>query len=251
MQILTRISGASLAVVCAVAIAGCGGDDENEPVGDVPTIGGGSTDTSDPTEPADDGTDTGAPDDSGTTSAPPDDAPTDEAPSTEPADDGTATEPADDGSSTGAPDASSLEGQTAAAFQAITLAEQEVSGVAYELDTEDDDTLWSIDVNADGADHQVIVDWEGTEVVRSSPDGSVDSDDVGKLQVVSLGIQEAIVAAAAQATGDLRSVDLNTENGVVVWEVGFEDGGRDIDVYVNAITGEVTVDNDDNDNDDD
>lgn len=231
MKKSTRISSITFALALAVGVAGCGGDEDTEPLGDVPTIGSGAEPTDQSTGDTDD---TDAADDTG--------APTDDTGSATGDDDDTATDDVDDSTATGGagkPDspATETDGQTAQAIAAINLAEQEVGGVAYELDDEDDQSGWKVDVNVDGRDYEVLVNWEGTEVIRSSADGTVDSDDIGKLQVVTLTIQEGIEAAFGEVPGHVVAVDLETENGVVVWEVEFDDNDRD--VYVNAQDGSI------------
>lgn len=119
------------------------------------------------------------------------------------------------------------------------LAETHAGGVAYELDDEDDDASWEIDVNAGGTDVEVRVTWQGTEVLSVESDGSVDDDDLRKLSQVALSLSDAIVVANDHAGGRVAQVDLDSENGVVVWEVEFEDGDIDWDVTVNAHNGEI------------
>lgn len=236
MKTTTRIASATFATAIAVALAGCG-DDDNEPLGDVPTVGNDTEDDTGeaPDEGSDTGEATGAPDDADATGA------ADAGEGGDATDDPTeATDEGDDSTEgPGGVDASALEGQNAAAYAAIELAEQEVGGVAYELDDEDDGSAWKVDVNVDGTDHEVTVNGEGTEVISSSSDGAVDSDDLGKLQVVTLNILDALVLASEEVSGDVVAIDLNTENGVVVWEIEFEDGQIDREVYLNAQSGEV------------
>lgn len=229
MKTTTRIASVSLAAALTVAVAGCGSDDDSEPIGDVPTVGGetptdddtatdDAEDTSAPTAPGDDATET-ADDTSGRTESP----------------DETATESPDESAGDEVP--ANLDGQTLAAYQAIVLAERELGDRAYELDLDDD--TWVIDLNAKGVKLEAVVSLDGAEILSSSNEGSVDSDDIGKMQVATIMILEAIEISYGEVPGHVTAIDLETENGVVVWEVEFDDGDDDRDVYVNAQTGEI------------
>ena len=132
-----------------------------------------------------------------------------------------------------------LDDVTRAALAGIDLAEADSGGQAFQIDDEDDQSAWEIDINVQGEELDVLVNWGGTEIVSSMADGSVDSDTLERLGASTLTIQEAIRIAGAEASGSLEEAELDREDGVTVWEVTFGDGSSDTDVRVDAATGEV------------
>lgn len=152
---------------------------------------------------------------------------------------GATTEPAP-GGTTGTGDGApgEVDGITAAALAAIDLAEADSGGVAFELDDEDDSS-WKIDLAVGGTEVEAVVNWAGTELLSSRDEGSVDGDDRRKLDAATVTIQEAITIAAERAGGHVTDVELSTENGVIVWDVEFDDGPDDWEIHVDVRTGEV------------
>lgn len=133
----------------------------------------------------------------------------------------------------------SLDAITQQALDAIALAESHAGGTAYELDDEDDESAWKIDVAVDGRSVEVEVNWAGTEVLSTENDDELDADDREDLTQVSYSMSNAIVTAAAEVSGHVVSVDLSSDDGVIAWEVEFENGNDDVEVYVDAATGDV------------
>lgn len=175
-----------------------------------------------------------SPDDSGLESTPP---PETAEPAPE-ADDETADQDATDDEATDTSDAD-LDDVTRAALAALDLAEAEAGGQAFHIDDEDDKTAWEVEVNAQGEEFDVVVNWAGSEVQSSTPDGAVDSDTIEKLGGSTLTIQEAIHIAGAEAQGSLEDAEIDREDSIIVWEVTFDDGTTDTDVRIDANTGEV------------
>lgn len=153
--------------------------------------------------------------------------------------------PTTDGSEANPDENSPTEGEldevTRAALAAIDLAERETGGVAYELSDDDDETKWEVDIAHGDRDIEVHVNWAGTEILRTEADDQVDDDTLAKLDVATITIREAITAAVPHTQGDGRidEAELDEENGVVTWEVTFDDNSRDMKVYVDAVSGEV------------
>lgn len=127
---------------------------------------------------------------------------------------------------------------TQAALKAIDLAEAETGGLVYAIDAENEDR-WEIDVNANGNEIEVDVSWDGTKVLSSNKDGKVDTDTLGELKQAKLTIQDAIHASVPHANGYLDEAEIDTENGVVVWEVSFEDSGTEWAIDIDVSTGEI------------
>lgn len=127
-----------------------------------------------------------------------------------------------------------------AALAAIATAEQEAGGTAYELDDQDDDGTWEVDVAVGDRSVEVTVSADGSEVVRTDDDGRLDGDDRRALDAATTGLVDAITTALAEVDGTLDDVELDDEGGTFAWEVSIdEQGGGDVEVYVDVTTGKV------------
>lgn len=202
---LALAAGAAL-----VATAACGNGDATE------------TETLDPPVPVTPEGEDVTPDDDGTgtaTTDAPDDAATDDAP--------------DSGAGGAVPP--EYEGVLAA----IDLAVAEHEGAqAFELDDNDDG--WEVDVAVGDEEIEVRVSADGTQILSSERDGSVDSDDRAGLDAAGgFTLAEAVRAAITEygGTAPVDDASISDEDGgTFAWEVGFTD---DVEVYLDIATGEV------------
>lgn len=203
----SRTMTAALALALAVGLTACGSDDD---AGDGATVGstGAATTTTDATTAVTDDDDTS--DDGGTASS----------------------------------DASGTADLTAAALQAVATAEAETGGTAYAVDDQDDDGGWEVDVATADRSVEVTVSPDGLTVVGTEDD-DLDDDDRAMVEAADITLQEAVEAAVAEAGGVLDDAELDEEDGSPVWEVTLDrtDGGDDdVDVRVDAVTGDVSRD---------
>ncbi|ERG64085.1 MULTISPECIES: PepSY domain-containing protein [Agrococcus] len=125
------------------------------------------------------------------------------------------------------------------AIAAIERAEEETGGVAYEIDNEDQDRAWEIDI-ADGTRQiTVIVSGDGSSIVSTSDDAEeVDADDRAALDAAGITLVEALEAAADEI-GEGSAFDdasLEDEGDAQAWQVSFEDGGE---VFVSIADGSI------------
>lgn len=126
---------------------------------------------------------------------------------------------------------------------AIALAEDHAGGSAFELD-DGDDGIWEVNVAVGSDDIEVDVSNDGTQVLDSSRDGSVDSDDAASLEQSEISLEDAVRIAIIEygGTAPIDDVDIaSVRGGDYAWEVGFTD---DVDVYVNLDGSILRVDND-------
>lgn len=152
-------------------------------------------------------------------------AATDDTPVAEPTDDGGQDQPAPSG-----------DVDLDQVAQAIALAESETGGTAYEIDDEDNDTAWEIDVLLpDGTAKEVKVNREGTEVLK------VEDESTEHTQLPSTTLMDAIRAALDHTPGVLDDAELDDEDGQIVWKVEVDktDSGDDVDLYLDVETLEV------------
>ncbi|QLQ10244.1 MAG: PepSY domain-containing protein [Nocardioidaceae bacterium] len=125
------------------------------------------------------------------------------------------------------------------AVAAVTLAESEVGGTAFELD-EEGRSGWDVDLVADNEVTEVRVNRDGTKVEKAQSDGRIDADDRLRLERATVSLADAITTAAGEVTGLVKGVELDRHRvTTVVWKVEIYDGDDDIDVSVDVSSGEV------------
>lgn len=130
---------------------------------------------------------------------------------------------------------------------AIEAAEAYVGpeGFAFDLeredDDDDDDEIFNIDVAEGTTVHEIDILADGTARLDETETHELDGDDQREIETAELTMIEAIEIALGHHNGTIEEVELETENGQVVWSIDFEDDGQD-DIHVNAVTGEITTD---------
>ena len=169
-----------------------------------------------------------------------------------------ASTPATDDASTTSASASSSASSTAAAASSGSgtgqaddpayavidaVLEKHGDGIIVEVDANDDDTTWEVDVvvGEEVKELDVTADGDITETDRES-----DSEDVQKAKEAEVTAKQALDTAREGRDGvTLDEMDLEDDNGTLQWEVGFdrEDGSDGPEVEIDATSGEVlTVD---------
>lgn len=138
--------------------------------------------------------------------------------------------------------ATSDAGTRAGLLAAIALAEEDAGGTAFEVDV--DDGGFNVRVAVDGQEVEVDTDADGTEVLRTDPDGALDRDDAEGLDAAQVGLAEAIEIAAAEHGGEaaVDDIDLSRETAGFVWDVAFVD---DVEIRVDVVGGSAVRSTDD------
>ena len=155
--------------------------------------------------------------------------------------------PGDDATSETAPASSSGSDMWHAAIEA---AEQEADGTAYEIDDQDDDETWEVDVAKGKTSSEVQIAADGT--VRGEDDTDLDDDDRAGLAAAKITLVEAIEAALEEADGSLDDAELEEEGGKHFWQVTVDTADRtEVEVRVDVTSGTATVEPDDDNTDDD
>ena len=125
------------------------------------------------------------------------------------------------------------EARNAAAVAAIATAEKAAGGKAYEIDDEDDDQTWEVDVMVGDRSVEVKVSGDGRTVQGQTDDDDADDSDKARLARAKTTLAQGIEAALAEVPGALDDVDLDDENGVDVWKVTVDaTDNDDVEVYV-------------------
>ncbi|MGW6584949.1 PepSY domain-containing protein [Streptomyces globisporus] len=147
--------------------------------------------------------------------------------------------------------------------QAVAAALKSVPGTVAqaELDRDDDDpdgrTVWELDVRgSDKKWHDVTVDADNGKVLKTRDDDNDDRDDHAP-RSSAVTLNEAAAAALKTAPGTVTSIDLDDDdddNGsrsdVLRWDVDIAGkDGKQHELRVDAETGKVTVDRDDDGDD--
>lgn len=108
-----------------------------------------------------------------------------------------------------------------AAIDAIKAVEAESGGKVVSLDREDDKKLWEITVIHGDSETEYYVDANG-KVTKNETEGA-DEDDK-KHVADALPMVDAIEKALAEVSdGYIDEVELEEDNGVVTWQIDFDD----------------------------
>lgn len=129
----------------------------------------------------------------------------------------------------------------AVALAAIATAQAETGGVAYEIDDEDDNREWEVEVRVGDRSVEVNVSFDGGTVLSTDDDDDLDSDDRAALDAATITLEQAIETALAEVNGTLDDVELDSDDGRHYWEVTIDDSDRgdDVEVKVDVTTGEI------------
>lgn len=127
---------------------------------------------------------------------------------------------------------------------AIDAAENKVGGTAYEIDDQDDDGSWEIDVVKGSKSFEVAVTADGRATTDDESD-DLDDDDRAGLKAAKISVGEAIESALKEVDGTFDDAELEEEGGKHFWVVTIDTTDRDdVEVRVDVVTGKATVDSD-------
>ncbi|MEW2193381.1 PepSY domain-containing protein [Streptomyces microflavus] len=151
--------------------------------------------------------------------------------------------------------------------QAVAAALKSAPGTVTEagLDDDDDDddhngrTVWELDVyGSDKTWHDVTVDATTGKVLKTREDDDNDDRDRNAPRSSTVSLKQAAEAALKTAPGSITSIDLDDDDdddgrrgNVLRWDVDIAGkDGKQHELHVDAKTGKVTVDRDDDGDDD-
>ncbi|MDO5495611.1 MAG: PepSY domain-containing protein, partial [bacterium] len=123
-------------------------------------------------------------------------------------------------------------------LDAIALAEEAVPGTrAIDLDREDDGAKYEIEVTDGTTLTKVEVEGGAARVEESEP---LEADERAEFEAAVITIQEAIRKALDTWPGIVDDIELDEDGDLnaVVWEFTIHQDGREIEVWVDAATGE-------------
>lgn len=106
---------------------------------------------------------------------------------------------------------------------------------SYAVDVDEEGRQgWEVTVVVDGQAVELTVDATGAVTGERATD--LDRED---RTAPAFSASDAVAAATAAQSGDLDSLDLDTENGTVVWEATVVDAGQEHELRLDASTGGV------------
>ncbi|MFC9030273.1 PepSY domain-containing protein [Streptomyces arboris] len=142
--------------------------------------------------------------------------------------------------------------------QAVAAALKSVPGAVTEAEL-DDDAVWELDVyGSDKTWHDVTVDATTGKVLKSREDDDNDDRDRNAPRSSTVTLKQAADAALKTAPGSITSIDLDDDDdddkgsrgNVLRWDVDIAGkDGKQHELRVDAKTGKVTVDRDDDGDD--
>jgi len=142
--------------------------------------------------------------------------------------------------------------------EAKAIAVKSVGGTVtgIELDRELAGDIYEVEVKSKGFEYDLDIDAKTGKVLRTDKDDDdFDNDDSDDKVIVSDGkfITEkaAVQIAMKQAKGTVTNIELDEENGRVIYEIDIKDGKYEYDFDVDAISGKVLKFEKDRDDDND
>ncbi|MER2089731.1 MAG: PepSY domain-containing protein [Sporosarcina sp.] len=133
--------------------------------------------------------------------------------------------------------------------EAEAIAVKSVDGkvTQIELDREKSGDIYEVEVKSDGNEYDLDIDAKTGNVLRTdrddNDDDDFDDDDSDDKVIVSDGKfitkEAAVQIAMKQAKGTATEVELDEDDGRVVYEIEIKDGKYEYDFDIDAISGEV------------
>ncbi|MEZ3157426.1 hypothetical protein AB1K56_10910 [Microbacterium sp. BWR-S6Y] len=110
------------------------------------------------------------------------------------------------------------------AVRAVTTAEADAGGRAFQLGT--DDGRWQIHVAVGDQEVEVVVSADGSQAQSSDDAEGLDTDDAAALQATTTTLADAVRIAASRASGDARieEASLESEDGTPIWKIDLVGG---------------------------
>ncbi len=111
----------------------------------------------------------------------------------------------------------------------------------YSVDSEDDATAWEIEtIDPSGTKFETLVSSDGSQIIDGPERESSDSEYLQKVDAAAISVSEIVAAALAHSPGRILELELDEEEGAIVWEVEVADTrGRTTEFDIDAATGEV------------
>ncbi|WP_318614839.1 PepSY domain-containing protein [Sporosarcina sp. YIM B06819] len=138
--------------------------------------------------------------------------------------------------------------------KAIALNSVDGKVTKIELDREKSGDIYEVEVQSKGIEYDLDIDAQTGKVLRTEKD-NMDNDDQDDNVVPNgkyISEKAAIGIAMKQAKGTVTKVELDNEDGRVVYEVEIKDGTYEYDFEIDAVSGKVLkFEKDHEDNDDD
>ena len=131
--------------------------------------------------------------------------------------------------------------------EAEAIAVKSVDGkvTQIELDREKSGDIYEVEVKSDGVEYDLDIDAKTGKVLRTDKDDYDDDDfdDSDDKVIVSDGKfiteEAAVKIAMKQAKGTVTEIELDEDDGRVIYEIEIKDGKYDYDFDIDAISGEV------------
>ncbi len=136
--------------------------------------------------------------------------------------------------------------------KARAIAVKSVGGnvTGIELDREISGDVYEVEVQSKGTEYDLDIDAKTGEILRTKKD-NIDNDDVIVFDKKFITAEAAEKIALKKAKGTVVKVALDDEDGRVVYEIEIEDGSKEYDFDIDAISGKVLqFEKDNQDNDD-
>jgi uncharacterized membrane protein YkoI len=132
--------------------------------------------------------------------------------------------------------------------EAKAIAVKSVGGnvTGLELDRERSGDIYEVEVKSDGVEYDLDIDAKTGKVLRTDKDDSddddwddIDQDDVVAFDGKFISEKAATAIAMKKAKGTVSEIELDDEDGRVIYEIEIKDGAYEYEFDIDAISGEV------------
>lgn len=114
-------------------------------------------------------------------------------------------------------------------------------GIVYKVDADDEngEPVWDIKVVAGEQKNEVTVTKEGAEILKQETDDA-DAEDTQRAEQATVDARTALQTAADANDGKvLDEMELDEENGTLVWDIKLGEGGDEVELKVDAESGDI------------
>ncbi|WP_075617357.1 PepSY domain-containing protein [Paenisporosarcina indica] len=121
--------------------------------------------------------------------------------------------------------------------------------------------IYEVEIHKDGIEYELDMDAFTGEVLKSEQSSDDDNDDsvsesdwsnaITDPKNFKVSMDEAIEIALKQANGTVEEVEIEKEHSKLYYKIEIVDGGKEVDVLVDTDSGNVSIEQDDDDNNED
>lgn len=118
------------------------------------------------------------------------------------------------------------------ALKHASVSEADITDYEIELDNDDNILHYDISFKHNGKKYDYDINAQTGEVMNDEKNAKISKEKAKEIALKHAGVKEADISD--------YEIDLDTENGVLVYDISFDHDGKEYDYDVNATTGEIS-----------